>query len=78
MTGVRQYRVPTASPITDKERSVLDVLIDRGASNIEIGRRLYLSEKTVKFHIQNAMRKLGADNRTHAALLWYARGIEEE
>lgn len=78
MTGVRQYRVPTLSPITAKEEAILDILAERGASNIEIGRRLYLSEKTVKFHIQNAMRKLGADNRTHAALLWYARGIEEE
>ena len=78
MTGVSQYRLSPPSTITEKERSVLDILAERGASNIEIGRRLYLSEKTVKFHIQNAMRKLGADNRTHAALLWYARGIEEE
>src|SRR4051794_19520002 len=39
-----------------------------GKSSWEIGRILGISENTVIFHVKNAMRKLGANSRTLAAL----------
>jgi DNA-binding CsgD family transcriptional regulator len=40
----------------------------RGGSSWEIGRILSISENTVAFHIKNAMRKLGRNSRTLAAV----------
>lgn len=58
-----------APALSRREAEVLEVLLQDGAANKEIGRRLFLSEKTVKFHIRGAMRKLGATNRTHLAII---------
>jgi DNA-binding NarL/FixJ family response regulator len=63
--------VPTASlnkvGLTARERQVLERL-QLGASNKLIARQLNLRESTVKVHIRRIMRKLGAVNRTQAAL----------
>jgi two-component system nitrate/nitrite response regulator NarL len=56
----------TAS-LTQREREVLDYLKD-GLSNKEIARALDLQEVTIKLHIRGICRKLGAKNRTQAAL----------
>ena len=48
--------------LTSKEREVL-VLLLRRCSNAEIAERLYLSVPTVKTHLRNILRKLGAKNR---------------
>jgi DNA-binding NarL/FixJ family response regulator len=42
--------------------------LTQGASNKLIGRQLKLRESTVKVHIRHIMKKLGATNRTQAAL----------
>jgi DNA-binding NarL/FixJ family response regulator len=55
------------SSLTVRQQQVLDHLI-RGASNKLIGRQLKLRESTVKVHVRHIMRKLGAVNRTQAAL----------
>ncbi|MCK1384563.1 helix-turn-helix transcriptional regulator [Bradyrhizobium sp. 21] len=44
-----------------------------GKTNWEIGEILAISEKTVEFHLTNAMRKLGAANRISAVV----QGIKE-
>jgi two-component system, NarL family, response regulator DevR len=54
-----------AQQITAREREVL-ALLARGLSNVAIGQRLYISEATVKFHVGNVMRKLGATRRAEA------------
>lgn len=41
----------------------------RGESNKEIARDLDMSEATVKVHVRQVLRKLGASNRTQAALI---------
>jgi DNA-binding NarL/FixJ family response regulator len=43
--------------------------------NREIADQLFVSERTVKFHLQNAYRKLGAHNRTAAAAAARRRGL---
>jgi two-component system response regulator DesR len=59
---------PPATPaigLSEREREVLG-LAARGATNREIGTRLYLSPHTVKQHTCSAYRKLHARNRTEA------------
>ncbi|KWX01156.1 DNA-binding response regulator [Carbonactinospora thermoautotrophica] len=51
--------------ITPREREVL-ALLARGMSNVAIGKELFISETTVKFHVSNVMRKLGVTRRAEA------------
>ena len=51
--------------LTDREREVLSLLA-RGLSNRDIGRRLYISETTAKFHVGNIIRKLNVSRRAEA------------
>ncbi len=55
----------------------LDVLrgISEGKSNKEIARDLSIQEVTVKLHLKTLSRKLGARNRTHAAMLARDQGL---
>jgi DNA-binding NarL/FixJ family response regulator len=63
---VRSLRVQTAQPpLTDRELKVLGLLA-HGLSNKEIGKQMYISETTVKFHVRNVMRKLDAASRAEA------------
>ncbi|GAA3268898.1 response regulator transcription factor [Dactylosporangium vinaceum] len=58
--------------LTQREREVLDLLC-AGHSNAAIARRLLLTEKTVKNHLHHIFTKLGATNRTEAAMRWSGR-----
>jgi two-component system, NarL family, nitrate/nitrite response regulator NarL len=60
--------VPTGASLTQREQQIFDLLRD-GLSNLEIAKRLGLSENTVKHYITPLMHKLGVRNRTEAALL---------
>lgn len=53
--------------LTQREREVLQYL-EKGWSNKEIARALELQEVTIRLHIRGICRKLGAKNRTQAAL----------
>jgi DNA-binding NarL/FixJ family response regulator len=54
------------SRLTKREREILD-LVAEGLPNAEIGRTLWITEQTVKFHLSNVYRKLGVSNRTQAS-----------
>jgi two-component system nitrate/nitrite response regulator NarL len=54
--------------LTSREREVVLALAE-GLSNKGIGRRLNVSEGTVKVHLHNIYDKLGAKNRTALAVL---------
>ncbi|MGY1829858.1 response regulator [Geodermatophilus sp. SYSU D01180] len=64
---------PLVVPLSDRELDVLRLLAE-GRSNREIARALYLAEGTVKNHVTNVLGKLGARDRTQAALR--ARALE--
>jgi DNA-binding CsgD family transcriptional regulator len=53
---------------------VLD-LASRGYTNEEIGRKLYLSEHTVKTHLKRLNCRLQARGRAHAVRLGFERGL---
>ena len=55
-------RIALDGPLTRREWEIVDG-ISRGLRNREIARRLKISEKTVKSHVNNIFRKLQVDNR---------------
>ncbi|MGH8546474.1 MAG: response regulator [Gammaproteobacteria bacterium] len=54
--------------LTKRELEILK-LVAEGLTNEEIGRRIFISEKTVKTHLTNIFDKLKVNNRFKAALL---------
>ncbi len=60
--------------LTDRELDVLKQLA-QGKTNKEIGAELFITERTVKFHVSSILNKLGAGNRTEAVTLAAHQGI---
>jgi DNA-binding NarL/FixJ family response regulator len=59
--------------LTSRERDVLK-LLSEGMTNAQIAERLVVQESTVKYHLQNIFQKLGVQNRTEAAQVYYREG----
>jgi len=66
----------TDDTLTPGEISVLR-LIAAGNANKQIADQLSISEETVKGRVKNILSKLGANDRTHAAMIGLKRGIIE-
>ena len=65
---------PLKEKLTQRELQVLKGLTE-GKSNKEIGRDLAIQEPTVKLHMKTLYRKIGASNRTQAAMIARETGI---
>jgi DNA-binding NarL/FixJ family response regulator len=59
------YPADHDEPLTGREHEILGMIAD-GSSNAEIGRDLYISRNTVRFHVSNILRKMSVNNRTAA------------
>jgi DNA-binding NarL/FixJ family response regulator len=66
----------TDDSLTPAEISVLR-LIAAGNANKQIADQLSVTEETVKSRVKNILSKLGANDRTHAAMIGIKRGIIE-
>jgi NarL family two-component system response regulator LiaR len=62
--------------LTGREITMLKALA-RGLSNEAIGRELWISQPTVKFHLRNLYRKLGVGNRLSAATYAHRHGLAD-
>lgn len=74
LTGVleefRRYspgEQPEPATLSPREMEVLRLIVE-GRSNAEIASELYISEKTVKNHVTNILRKCSLNDRTQAAV----------
>ncbi len=67
-------RMLGASPLTERELEVLSLIVE-GCSNELIGQKLYITVGTVKTHVRNILGKLGADDRTQAAVTALRAGL---
>lgn len=55
---------PLVVALAPRQLAVLTELVKDGASNIQIARRLYVSEDTVKTHLRTIMARCGVGSRT--------------
>ena len=63
--------------LTQREREVLWWTAE-GKSAWEIGEILHITKRTVDAHVQQAVRKLGAANKTHAIAIALGEGLIEK
>ncbi|MFE2107720.1 response regulator [Kitasatospora sp. NPDC059463] len=73
---VARLRRPAPVALTARETEVLTAVAD-GLSNVEIGRRLVITEATVKTHLLRIFAKLDVNDRTHAVVTALDRGLLE-
>lgn len=62
------------TPLTARELEVLKAL-SKGLTNREIAQQLFISERTVKFHVSAILSKLQVQNRTEAVQIGVKRGL---
>jgi DNA-binding NarL/FixJ family response regulator len=75
LTGKQDTVVKTAQPqMTVRQEAVISCLCI-GDSNKVIARKLGMTETTVKVHVREVMRKLGASNRTQVAIFAARNGL---
>jgi DNA-binding CsgD family transcriptional regulator/signal transduction histidine kinase len=60
--------------LRDREREVLELMI-AGMRNRDIAERLFISVRTVKYHVSNILQKLDVTSRTEAIALAHSAGI---
>lgn len=58
------------SPLSLREIEVVQLMAD-GLTNLQIGRRLTITEGTVKSHVKRILKKTGSANRAEAVAHWY-------
>lgn len=64
LTSLSLFSSSSTTQLSDREIEVVQWL-KAGKTNLEISVILHISERTVKFHLLNAMAKLGAKTRAH-------------
>lgn len=74
LESIKPTKSSDANSLTPREKEVL-VLIRDGLTNREIAKKLFLSEKTVKNHLNNIFKKIEVNDRTNAALYAVKNGI---
>ena len=64
--------LPAEIDVSRREREVLDLLLEN-LSNKEIAAKLFVAERTVKFHVSNLLSKFGVQRRSELIVLWLRR-----
>jgi two-component system NarL family response regulator len=72
--GAKLLERMTSPELSDRELEVLQ-LITTGKSTLVISKTLHITERTVNFHINHILSKLGVEDRTQAVIVALRRGI---
>ncbi len=64
-----------ADTLTEREREVLELLVQGITSNRELAGRLFVSENTVKYHLRNILDKLHLENRAQVVAYALRHGL---
>jgi pimeloyl-ACP methyl ester carboxylesterase/DNA-binding CsgD family transcriptional regulator len=68
LTARRETEDPIFETLSPREREILTRMA-AGCTNVEIGRQLFISEKTVRNHVTRVFEKLGVQSRAQAIVL---------
>src|SRR6202007_1714752 len=68
----RRLKADSSAELSRREQEVLNSLLENLA-NKEIGNKLNISERTVKFHVSNLLSKFGVRRRAALILLCYQK-----
>jgi DNA-binding NarL/FixJ family response regulator len=73
----RPATAPPAQPdaLTEREREVLDLLVQGVTSNRDLAERLIVSENTIKYHLRNILDKLHVQNRAQVVAYAVRHGL---
>ena len=71
---VVSHAAPELEPLSERERDVLQLLA-LGHTNQEIGKKLYISVRTVDTHRAHIMMKLGLESRAELVMFALANGV---
>jgi DNA-binding NarL/FixJ family response regulator len=81
---LHEFAQPAAKPaerpaegLTEREREVLELLVQGITSNRELADRLYVSENTIKYHLRNILNKLHLQNRAQVIAYALRHGLVE-
>ena len=67
--------VRTSDALTEREKDVLELLVEGVTSNRDLAQRLYVSENTVKYHLRNILDKLHLQNRAQVVAYAVRHGL---
>lgn len=74
MGAAKAHLLLSSAPLTQRELQVL-ALVGTGKTSEEVARRMAVCDDTVKFHLKNIFRKLGARCRTEAVFVAHRAGL---
>jgi DNA-binding NarL/FixJ family response regulator len=75
--SARPPEVEGAGSLTEREREVLDLLVQGVTSNKDLAERLVVTENTVKYHLRNILDKLHVQNRAQVVAYAVRHGMVE-
>jgi DNA-binding NarL/FixJ family response regulator len=78
VVGRRSSATDTFAHVSSLRPDLVLALLSRGWDNARIGRDLFISQHTVRTHIQNILKKLGMHSKLEAATFAMRRSTELE
>lgn len=64
----------TVKDLTEREKEVFDLIVQKGLNNTEIAEHLGITERSAKFHTSNVLRKMGTSDRLKLAVRYWQSG----